>query len=65
MWLNHAKFMENGECGYVMKPPLMLETRRFDPVNNPKFYQRFTECYFTITIIVLVGGTLILRSNGS
>lgn len=40
MWINHAKFDDNGGSGLVLKPPLMNECNRFDPVNNPKFYQR-------------------------
>lgn len=33
MFYNHGKFLENGQCGYVLKPPVLRSDnrRRFDP----------------------------------
>jgi hypothetical protein len=33
MFYNHGKFLENGQCGYVLKPPVLRSEcrRRFDP----------------------------------
>lgn len=41
MWINTAKFDDNGGCGIVLKPPIMTETQRFDPVTNPTFYAQY------------------------
>jgi len=60
MWVNHAKFEDNGACGLVLKPPLMNETTRFDPVNNPKFYQKYFPIRFFRQLWCLVCLSLIL-----
>jgi len=39
MWINQAKFEDNGNCGYVLKPPIMMHYTSFDMCSNPKFYQ--------------------------
>jgi len=39
MWLNQAKFEDNGACGYVLKPPIMMESDHFDICSNPLHYQ--------------------------
>jgi hypothetical protein len=30
-WIAAAKFLDNGQCGYVLKPPVMMDVERFDP----------------------------------
>jgi len=39
MWLNKAKFEDNGGCGYVLKPPIMMESSYFNICSNPHHYQ--------------------------
>jgi len=40
MLLNEAFFADNGYCGYVLKPPVMMETPKFSHF-NPSIYDSF------------------------
>eukprot|EP01123_Difflugia_compressa_P010552 TRINITY_DN3892_c0_g2_i1.p1 TRINITY_DN3892_c0_g2~~TRINITY_DN3892_c0_g2_i1.p1 ORF type:complete len:255 (+),score=23.42 TRINITY_DN3892_c0_g2_i1:82-765(+) len=39
MWINRAKFEDNGNSGYVLKPPIMMESPHFNICSNPKHYE--------------------------
>eukprot|EP01130_Rhizamoeba_saxonica_P001799 TRINITY_DN11647_c0_g1_i1.p1 TRINITY_DN11647_c0_g1~~TRINITY_DN11647_c0_g1_i1.p1 ORF type:complete len:1101 (+),score=238.31 TRINITY_DN11647_c0_g1_i1:1-3303(+) len=40
MWLNKAFFSDNGNCGYVIKPAILMETDGYSPVDNPRSFER-------------------------
>lgn len=40
MWLNHARFMINKRCGYILKPEYLRKLP--DPITNPPAVQTVT-----------------------
>jgi len=60
MWINQAKFADNGSCGLVLKPQIMMELDRFNFSDNPKFYQAKNPNSVHGTLIVHVVGARML-----
>ena len=48
MYINQAKFAQNGMCGYVLKPDYLINDRKYDPFEAPLPGQ---ETHLTIKVI--------------
>ena len=55
MWLNNAKFRDNGGCGYVLKPPVMMESVRFDPNATRPYFGENPNSANSRLVIRLIG----------
>eukprot|EP01069_Polyplicarium_translucidae_P012979 Polyplicarium_translucidae@DN694_c0_g1_i2.p1 len=54
MLTNHGRFVENGQCGYILKPPLLRNSREpFDPSNASANFRTSTESPMELSIRVL------------
>lgn len=49
MQLNHAKFQENGNCGYVLMPAYM-NSEHFDPHERPPDLEPFSPVILTVKV---------------
>jgi len=65
MWINQAKFDDNGCCGLVLKPLIMMELDKFNFSDNPKFYQTKNPNSIHGTLIVHVIGARMLPAPKS
>ncbi|XP_054169332.1 1-phosphatidylinositol 4,5-bisphosphate phosphodiesterase gamma-1-like [Oppia nitens] len=50
MQLNEAMFMQNGRCGYVLKPQYMFEDN-FNPYEKPTDFHNFNPIVLTVRVI--------------
>ncbi len=60
MQLNHAKFQENGNCGYVLMPDYM-RSEHFDAHERPTEMEPFSPVVLTVKVhwfVSFVGGHL-------
>ncbi|XP_042908402.1 1-phosphatidylinositol 4,5-bisphosphate phosphodiesterase zeta-1 isoform X2 [Parasteatoda tepidariorum] len=48
MYINEAKFAQNGRCGYVLKPKYLIENGQYDPSKSPNPKQQL---HVTIKVI--------------
>lgn len=48
MYINDARFAQNGKCGYVLKPEYLIGNRKYDPLDVPVPGQ---QTYVTIKVI--------------
>jgi len=55
MWFNTAKFKDNGGCGYLYKPPVMMETPKFDPSSTRPFFGQNPNSMKGKLVIRLIG----------
>ena len=76
MWLNSGRFLDNGRCGYILKPSVML-TEGFNPFDHGTYAHgscgvtlrirvRYTVLFHTITqwLQILSGRHLIKSLRG-
>ena len=61
MWLNSGRFLDNGKCGYILKPDVMLQGG-FNPFDHSTYAQG--ACGVTIGIRVCLLLLLLLRRRG-
>jgi hypothetical protein len=60
LWINDSKFEDNGCCGLVLKPPIMMELEKFNISDNPKWYQQKNPNSVHGTLVVHVIGARML-----
>jgi phosphatidylinositol phospholipase C, gamma-1 len=51
MWVNYGRFMDNGRCGYILKPDIMM-----DPAFNPFDHSTYSSKVDGVTMTVQVLG---------
>ena len=53
MQLNHAKFRQNGNCGYVLMPQYM-QNEHFNPFVKPTNLEFFSPVVLTVKVCLLI-----------
>eukprot|EP00038_Savillea_parva_P017361 m.19984 g.19984 ORF g.19984 m.19984 type:complete len:1333 (+) comp3742_c0_seq1:562-4560(+) len=52
MWLHHGKFLQNGNCGYLLKPKAMLDPAvLFNPHQPSTFMMHVDQVKLSITVV--------------